>query len=88
MSALAEGLKLPAPPLHVAVVAPPPIEPASWTWGTETAHANWSGPAFTVAPGRMKIDIWSLTCGHGPVGSFVVSVSVTPPPVISAAEGV
>ena len=40
---------------------------------------------ITVDP---YLSIWSFNAGHGPTGSLVVSVSVTPPAAISAAEGV
>jgi hypothetical protein len=36
----------------------------------------------------MKIVIWSLTRGQGPVEAALVSVSVTLPAAISAADGV
>ena len=81
------GLKLPAPPLHSALVAEPPTQPARCTWG-EAAHVIWSGPAFTVAPGRMKIVMASFACGQGPPEGALVSVSVTEPAAISAALGV
>ena len=41
-----------------------------------------------VAAGLIVIVTWSLTGPHGPAGSFVVSVRVTVPAVISAALGV
>ena len=47
-----------------------------------------STPALTVAAGFMVSTIASFTAGQGPAGSLVVSVKVTVPAVISAAEGV
>ena len=41
-----------------------------------------------VAEGLIVMRTWSVTAPHGPVGSLVVSVSVTPPAAISAALGV
>jgi hypothetical protein len=38
--------------------------------------------------GSIVILIWSLSAGHSPAGSLVVSVSVTLPAAISAGEGV
>src|SRR5437773_10629177 len=43
-----------------------------------TATTGWSSVIF----------IWSVAAGHGPAGSFVVSVSVTLPAAMSDAEGV
>ena len=77
---------MPAPPLHVAVEAPPPIAPARCTCGL-LAHTRWSAPAFRVPAGLIVIVIASLIAGHGPVGSLVASVSVMVPAAISAAEG-
>src|SRR5262245_45501949 len=45
---LALGLKVPAPPLHVPLLAPPPIEPAKVTVAP-LAQIVWSAPAFAVA---------------------------------------
>ena len=81
------GEKVPAPPLHVAELAAPPMLPARVTVG-ELAQTVWFEPALTVAAGSMVITISSLTAGHGPVGSSVVSVRVTTPPEISPAVGV
>jgi hypothetical protein len=36
----------------------------------------------------MVMTIWSLTAGHGPLGSFEVNVNVTVPAAISEALGV
>ena len=41
--------KTPVPPDHVALLAPPPIEPFKVTGFPE--HTTWSGPASTVAMG-------------------------------------
>src|SRR5436190_927386 len=46
-----------------------------------------STPASAVAAGAMVMRMASLTAAHGPAGSFVVSVSVTPPAAISAGVG-
>ena len=81
------GLNVPAPPLHVPPDAPPPIPPASCACGL-LAHTTRSAPALAVAARLMTIRTWSLTAPHGPLGSLVVSVSVTPPAAISAAVGV
>jgi len=43
-----------------------------------TETTGWSKPIRT----------WSLTGPHGPAGSFVVSVSVTPPAATSPGVGV
>ena len=46
------------------------------------------GPALAPA-GRLMVSTMELTAaGQGPAGSFVVTVSVTEPAVLSAAEGV
>src|SRR5881394_507649 len=87
LSAVALGLKLPAPPFHMPEAAPPPTAPASVTLGS-LAHTAMSTPASAVAAGAMVMRMASLTAAHGPAGSFVVSVSVTPPAAISAAAGV
>ena len=84
---MALGLNEPVPPLHVPLVTVPLTEPWSCTCGL-LAHTVWSGPAFTTVIGSIVILIWSLSAGHGPTGSLVVSVSVTPPAAISAAVGV
>src|SRR5512144_2391210 len=48
LSAEALGVNTPpAPPLHVALVALPPMLPASWI-GPLSAQVIWSAPAFTV----------------------------------------
>ena len=85
----AEGLGAydPLPPLHEPDEAAPPSKPWSWTCGLE-AHTVTSAPAFTVAARSIVIRIASLTALHGPAGSLVVKVSVTPPAVISFALGV
>jgi hypothetical protein len=88
LSADAPGANAPPdPPLHVALVAAPPIAPASWI-GVDTAQVIWSGPAFTVAAGLMTMTMRSVTCWHGPPVAALVSVSVTLPVAISAALGV
>ena len=81
------GLNVPAPPLHMALEAPPPITPASCTLGFD-AHTVRSAPATTVAAGRIVIFTWSLTWGQVPPIGALVSVSVTAPAAISAAVGV
>src|SRR5262245_35011424 len=81
------GLNVPVPPVHEPVVTVPVTDPLSWTCGL-VAQTTWSTPALTTVIGSIVIVTWSLTGGHGPVGSFVVSVSVTVPAAISPAEGV
>ena len=76
LGAEALGLKLPVPPVHVPLAAPPPTEPASCTCGA-LAHTVWSTPAYAVAAGVMVMVIASPTAPHGPAGSLVVSVRVT-----------
>src|SRR5947199_5736452 len=83
----ASGLNVPVPPLHVPLEAPPPIAPASCTCGL-LEHTVWGSPALAVAARLMVMRIVSLTTPHGPLGSFVVSASDTPPAAISAAFGV
>src|SRR5436190_2451604 len=79
LSAETLGLNTPpAPPLHVAPVALPPRPPAS-AIGEITAHVTWSGPAFTVAAGLMKMSMRSLIWGHGPPLAALVSVSARLP---------
>ena len=85
-SVLAFGANVPLPPLHVTVIAAPPIVPANVT--VLPAHIVCAGPASTVATGSSVITTLSETAGHGPAGSFVVKVNVTEPAVISAALGV
>ena len=83
---VAFGVKVPAP-LHVALVAAPPNEPASVV-AALLAHTVWAGPAFTVATGLIVIVIEALTAPHGPAGSSVVNVTVAWPAAISPAVGV
>lgn len=66
--------------LHVAEVALPPIVPARSIAPEE--QIPLSGPASTIAAGLTVITTVEVTGGHGPAGSFVVSVSVTVPLVI------
>src|SRR5206468_7728571 len=87
LSADALGLNVPAPPLQVAVEAPPPTAPASCTCGL-LAHTVWSAPASAVPAGLIVIVIASLTAPHGPAGASVVRVSVTLPAGGSSAVGV
>src|SRR5262245_15998607 len=86
-SAERPGLNVPVPPFQVPVDTVPETLPLSATCGL-VEHTAWSGPAFTTVLGSMVITIWSLTAGHGPLGSLVVSVRVTLPAAISAAVGV
>src|SRR4030095_6078438 len=86
-SVFAFGLNVPAPPLQVANVAPPPMIPASVTDGA-LAHTSWSAPAFTVASLVTNILTLSLTAGHGPAGSLIVNVNSTNPAATSAAFNV
>jgi hypothetical protein len=51
LSVEADGLYVPAPPLHVPPEAPPPTTPASVTCGL-LEQAATSAPAFTVAAGE------------------------------------
>src|SRR5690349_23490939 len=81
------GANVPAPPDHVPVVAAPPTAPASCTCGA-LAHTARSAPASAVAAGGMVMCTVSPIGPHGPAGSFVVRVSVTPPAAISPALGV
>lgn len=83
---LAFGLNVPAPPLHMPVLAPPVIVPRSTA--SLPAHTVWSAPALTVTEGLMVTTIWSDTDGHAPGGSFVVSVSMAEPAVTCTEEGV
>ena len=85
-SAERPGLNAPAPPVHEPLVAPPPTPPASCTCGL-LAQTTWSRPASAVADGLIVIRIGSLAGPHGPAGSFVSSVSVTPPAAISSGVG-
>src|SRR6516165_10812011 len=81
------GLNVPLPPLHMALDAPPPNVPASWTLGDDEQTVR-SAPALTEAAGAMVIFIWSLAWPQGPLTASLVSVSVTEPAAISAAVGV
>ena len=80
------GANEPAP-LQVALVAPPPKLPASVTVGL-LEHTVWFGPAFTCAAGLMVTTTCTATWGQGAGASVVVSVRVTVPAVMSAADGV
>ena len=81
------GLYEPAPPLHVPVVAPPVMVPARVTKGLDEHTLN-AGPALVVTALFIEMITLSETGTQGPVGSFVVSVRVTVPELISAAVGV
>ena len=81
------GAKVPAPPLHVALAAAPPMEPAKVTVGL-LAQTVWSAPAFAVATALIVITIVSIAAPQGPAGSSVVSVTVAVPAVISPGVGV
>jgi hypothetical protein len=80
------SLKVPLGALHEAEVAPPPMVPAIEM--LPFAQTLWSGPALTVASGLIVRTNDADAEGHGPAGSFVVSVSVTAPAVLSPADGV
>ena len=80
------GLKAPVPPVHIPVDDPPVIEPFKVTSGL-LAQTDWFTPALTIGAGVMVIVILSLTGLQFPL-PVVVSVKVTVPAVISAAEGV
>ena len=56
LSVEALGLNVPAPPLQMALAAPPPIAPASCTRGL-LVHTVWSAPASAVAAGLMVMRI-------------------------------
>src|SRR2546429_400247 len=60
--------------------------PARGTCGA-LAHTTWSRPALTITAGLMAMRTSSLTAPHGPEGSSLVRVSVTPPAAISSAVG-
>ncbi len=72
--------------VHVDDVALPPRVPASVCVLPEQIVASL--PAVVMATDCITSNIASLTGPHGPAGSFVVSVKVTFPAVISAVEGV
>ena len=80
------GEKLPAPPLHVPLVADPPTDPARVT--VEPAQIVCGGPALAVAVGLMVITTEETVAGHGPAGSLVVNVNVREPLLTSVAVGV
>lgn len=82
------GAKVPAPPLQVPDDAEPATAPFRFT--VPLAHITWSAPALTVAKELIVMVILSEagTQGPAPSGSFVVSVKVTVPAVISPALGV
>src|SRR5690606_40367369 len=71
---------------HVALVALPPIVPASVA--VVPAHIDNGAPASTVGAGLMVITTSSLTASHTPAGSSVVSVSVTVPAAMYPGPGV
>ena len=83
---MAFGANVPAP-LHVALLAPPPNEPARVVAGL-LAQTVWLTPAFTVATGLIVIVIEAFTEPQGPAGSSVVSVTVALCAAISPAVGV
>jgi hypothetical protein len=72
--------KLPEGALHVELVAPPPIVPASVI--LLPAQTACTGPAFAVATGLIVITTVDVTGKQGPAGSLVVKVSVTVPLVM------
>ncbi len=86
LSAVRPGLNVPVPPVHAPVVTVPLTDPASCTVAA-LPHTTWSGPALTIVIGSMVTCMASATGPHGPAGSFVVSVNVTPPAAISVAVG-
>ena len=63
--------------VQVELVELPPILPASVT--ELPAQTVWAVPAFAVAACVTVMVLVALTAGHGPVGSFVVSVKITVP---------
>src|SRR5438128_1043709 len=69
LSVLFLGANVPAPPLHMPLLAPPPTAPASWTCGL-LAQTRWSPPALAVAAGWMVTCIASADAPHGPAGSL------------------
>jgi hypothetical protein len=80
------GLKLPVPPVHEPVVAPPPTDPASVTDPSE--QIGLYVPAIAVALGLMVIVTSSETAVQVPAGSFVLRVNKTDLATISAGLGV
>lgn len=81
------SLNVPSPEVdHVALVAALPKVPASVAVPSE--QMVWAGPASTATEAFIVMTMLSLTDTHGPVGSFVVSVSVTVPAVTSPDPGV
>ena len=84
-NALALGLKVPVPPLHI----PPPAmvtDPFRITCGA-LAHTVTSVPAFTVGDCEKTRSTSSLTAAQVPL-PVLVRVSVTLPLASSVAEGV
>ena len=65
------GLYDPVPPLHVAVVAAPPMEPARVTFG-EPEQTACARPELTVAPGLTI----TVTVKLAPVHVAVAGVTV------------
>ena len=86
LSVVLLGEKLPAPLLHVPLVADPPTDPARVT--LEPVQMVWGGPALAVAAGLMVITTEEAIAGQGPVGSLVVNVNVTEPLLTSVPVGV
>ena len=80
------GAYVPAPPLHVALVAEPPKDPANVT--VEPLQMVCAGPALAVAAWLIVIVTVEVAAGQGPTGSLVVNVKVTVPAVTSPALGV
>ena len=85
-SVLRLGLNVPLPPVQLPVVALPPTVPFNWMGRFE--HAIYGSPASTVATANIVIATSSETGVQAPGGSLEVSVNVTDPADISAAEGV
>ena len=74
------GEKVPAPPLQVAELAPPPMLPARVTVG-ELAQTVWFAPAFTVAAAFTVTDVVAEVVA--PLLSVTVNVKVyVPEPVM------
>lgn len=84
--AFAFGVKLPAPPLHAAPVALPPIDPARVT--EAPPQMVCAGPAFAVAAALMVMVTLLVAATHGRTGALVVRVKVTVPAATSAGVGV
>ena len=71
---------------HVPPVAPPPTVP--FKAAARSEQIVWLAPALAVAAGWIVTTMCDGTAGHGDSWPAEVSVSVTAPAEISAADGV